>query len=38
MMLAPKKTALTDEEVRKGLRMIIGDGLTTEAIIGVAGR
>jgi MFS family permease len=32
MILAPKETALTDEEVHKGLRMVIGDGLTTEAM------
>lgn len=31
-ILAPREGALTDEEVHKGLRMVIGDGLTTEAM------
>jgi MFS family permease len=37
MILAPKETQLTDEEVRKGLRMVIGDGLTTEAMTVLTG-
>jgi MFS family permease len=37
MILQPKETPLTDEEVHKGLRMVIGDGLTTEAMTVLTG-
>jgi len=37
MILPPKETPLTDEEVQKGLRMVIGDGMTTEAMTVLTG-
>ncbi|MBS1606232.1 MAG: MFS transporter, partial [Bacteroidetes bacterium] len=32
MILPPKETPLSDAEVQRGLRMVIGDGMTTEAM------
>jgi MFS family permease len=36
-MILPPKDQLTEEDVQKGLRMVIGDGLTTEAMTVLTG-
>jgi hypothetical protein len=37
MILPPKETPLTEQEIHKGLRMVIGDGMTTEAMTVLTG-